>query len=198
MHRPQGYKMTQFQDTSQTPPRIFDVDDSITFQTDANGFYRFYRDGVDLNWPNTFVPYVAPVVPLTLAELQANQVAAISMACQSQIVGGFSSSALGSDHTYPSGAIDQANMNANVVSSLLPNLPANWTTQQVCANSNGVWAYRAHTAAQIRQVGDDGKAAILACLLKNDSLRSQINAIADPNPTNPSAQTIAAIAAITW
>ncbi len=189
--------MTKFQDTSVTPPRIFEVDESIMFAL-VGGVYHFYRDGVDLNWPVMFSPYSAPVVVPTLADLQANQVGIIAMACASAIVGGFTSSALGAPYTYPSNQTDQANMNANVVSSLLPNLPANWTTEQVCGDSGGVWQYRAHTAAQIQQVGSDGKAAILACLQKNDSLRSQIKAITDPNPENPSAATIAAIQAIVW
>lgn len=146
----------KFQDKTKNPPRIFDVDSSIAFKTDANGFYRFYRDGVDLNWPNTFAPYVAPVVPLTLDQLKSNQVATVAMSCEAQITGNFTSSALGAVYTYPSKPTDQANMDANVLSSILPNLPANWTTQQMCADASGVWAYRAHTAAQIQQTGADG------------------------------------------
>ncbi|MEW9586350.1 hypothetical protein ABQJ48_33510 [Paraburkholderia sp. DGU8] len=45
-----------------------------------------------------------------------------------------------------------------------------------------------HTAAQIQQVGMDGKAAILACLTKNQQLGTQIDA----------ATTVEAVQAITW
>jgi hypothetical protein len=187
----------QFQDTSVTPPRIFSVDDSVT-SADVSGVYHFYRDGVDLNWPVTFSPYVAPVIPPTLADLQAQQVGIISMACAAQMTGNFTSSALGAVYTDPSKLTDQANMSVNVTRSLYPSLPAGWAAYQVCADSAGTWDYRTHTAAQIQQVGADGEAMGMSCLLKNNTLRAQINAITDPNPTNPSATTIADIQAIVW
>ncbi len=119
---------------------------------------------------------------------QKSQIKMISTGCATTIVSGFTSSALGAAYTYPSKPTDQANLNTNVVSSILPGLPTTWTTEQLCADSNGVWAYRLHTAAQIQQAGADGKAAILACLLKNDNLRRQIMACT----------TEAEVAAITW
>ena len=129
----------------------------------------------------------APATQL-LAQAQAAQIAIITQACAGAITGGFSSSALGSAHTYPSGLTDQANLAANVVSSLLPGLPSTWTTPQICSDANGVWAYVAHTAAQIQQVGSDGKAAILASLAKKASLQAEIEA----------ATTVAAVQAIVW
>lgn len=181
--------MTQFQDNSLTPPRIFEVDQSVTFTQDTAGIYHFFRDGVNLNWPTTFVPYIAPPPPPpTLQEVKNSQISTIRMACSTAITSGFTSSALGSAYTYPSNVTDQANLNANVVSSLLPNLPTTWTTEQLCADSTGVWAYRAHTAAQIQQVGSDGKSATMACLLKNGALTMQIDA----------ATTVSAVQSITW
>ena len=131
--------------------------------------------------------YSAPAAE-QLAAAQKSQIKMISAGCATTIVSGFTSSALGAAYTYPSKPTDQANLNANVVSSILPGLPTTWATEQLCADSNGVWAYRLHTAAQIQQAGVDGKAAILACLLKNDNLRSQIMACT----------TEAEVAAITW
>lgn len=125
---------------------------------------------------------------IELATAQKSQIEIISAGCAATIVSGFASSALGAAYTYPSKPTDQANLNTNVVSSILPGLPTTWTTEQLCADSNGVWAYRLHTAAQIQQAGADGKAAILACLLKNDNLRRQIMACT----------TEAEVAAITW
>ena len=130
----------------------------------------------------------APTAAQLLAQAQATQIPIITQACAAAITSGFTSSALGSAHTYPSGLTDQANLAANVVSSLLPGLPSTWTTPQLCCDANGVWAYVAHTAAQIQQVGSDGKAAILASLTKKASLQAEIEA----------ATTIAAVQAIVW
>ena len=126
--------------------------------------------------------------PLTVAQAQQAQLAIVGAACAAAITGGFQSSALGKAYTYPSTQNDQANLNANVVSSLLPGLPANWTTLQICGDTNGKWGYMPHTAAQIQQVGTDGKAAILGCLTKNAGLQAQIAA----------ATTVAAVQSINW
>lgn len=133
-------------------------------------------------------PVATPPQSATLAEIQAQQIAVITQACAAAITGGFTSSALGAAHTYPSGLTDQANLAANVVSSLLPGLPSTWTTPQLCCDANGVWAYVAHTAAQIQQVGSDGKAAILASLTKKANLQAEIEA----------ATTVSAVQAIVW
>ena len=131
---------------------------------------------------------VSPTAAQLLAQAQAAQIAIITQACAAAITSGFISSALGSAHTYPSGLTDQANLAANVLSSLLPGLPSTWTTPQLCQDANGVWAYVAHTAAQIQQVGSDGKAAILGYLTKKASLQAEIEA----------ATTVASVNAIVW
>lgn len=127
---------------------------------------------------------------LLLANAKAAQSQLVSASCQAAIMAGFSSAALGTAHTYPAKPTDQANLAANVLSSLLPSLPSTWTTQQICATQAvpPVWGYVAHTAAQIQQVGSDGKAAILAFLIKNASLQGQIQ----------SASTVAAVQAVVW
>lgn len=123
-----------------------------------------------------------------LAQAKQAQLAIVGAACASAITGGFQSSALGKVYTYPSTQNDQANLNANVVSSLLPSLPANWTTLQICGDANGKWGYVPHTASQIQQVGADGKAAVFSCLTKNAALQSQIAA----------ATTVASVQSINW
>lgn len=53
--------------------------------------------------------YNAPdptILPATLAEAQAAKTAQLTAACAAQIVAGFTSSALGSTHTYPSKETD--------------------------------------------------------------------------------------------
>lgn len=126
--------------------------------------------------------------PLTLAQAQAAKVAELSAACQAQIYAGFQSSALGAAHTYPAKDKDQANLSGSVVASLLPGLPANWTTPFWCEDSTGAWAFVQHTAAEIQQVGTDGKAAIVTALEKNATLAAQVMAAA----------TVADVQAIVW
>lgn len=114
------------------------------------------------------VAYVPPAP--TLADLKTAKNAEINAACQSAIYAGFESSALGSVHTYPAKNLDQQNLSASVLASLMPGLSTTWTTPFWCADAAGGWDFRAHTAAQIQWVGQDGKAAILAALAKNKTL----------------------------
>lgn len=120
----------------------------------------------------------------SLDKIKADRVAALSAACQAQIYAGFQSSALGAAHTYPANDKDQTNLAGSVVASLLPGLQANWTTPFWCQDSAGVWAFVQHTAAQIQQVGIDGKAAIVAALERNTNLAAQVMAAATPEAVN--------------
>lgn len=124
-----------------------------------------------------------------LAFSKAAKIDELRAACSDAIYAGFTSSALGGvAHTYPALDRDQANLTASVLASTLPNLPAGWTTSFWCADAAGAWAFRPHTAAEIQQVGMDGKAAIEAALQKNANLAATVEA----------ALTEAEVAAITW
>lgn len=134
---------------------------------------------------------VAPAPPSTaelLAAAQIAQVTILNNACASAIVAGFASSALGAPHTYPSKMTDQQNLSASVLASLMPGLAADWKTPFWCADASGAWAYTDHSAAQIQQVGQDGKAAVLACLQKKAQFAAQVE----------SATTVAAVQAVVW
>ena len=134
------------------------------------------------------VPAPTLMAAQILAQAQQSQLATISSACAAAIIGGFKSSALGKPYTYPSNETDQLNLSGSVMSSLFPNLPANWTTLQVCCDANGNWAYLPHTVAQIQQVGIDFKAFKLNCLTRNATLQAQVAA----------ATTVAAVQAINF
>ena len=127
-------------------------------------------------------------VSLTLEQAQAAQIAILQSACQAQIYAGFTSTALGTAHTYPAKDRDQANLSGSVIDSILPNKPTGWTTPFWCQDSTGTWALAPHTAAQIQQVGLDAKAAIVAAVTKNASLSAQVMA----------ATTVAAVQAVVW
>lgn len=111
------------------------------------------------------------------AQLQAYKdakVAALSAACRSAIIAGFKCDALGELHLYPSKETDQLNLAASVTDSLLPNLPADWTTSFWCADAAGHWALRPHTAGQIQRVGRKAKARVLRLIKHNAWLADRV------------------------
>ena len=113
---------------------------------------------------------------------------ALRRTARAAIVGGFTSSALGTPHTYPSDETDQANLSSSVLASMLPGNPNDWVTPFLCADAAGHWTYRNHTAAQIQQVGADGKAAILGKLVAKAQKHLQVDA----------AESIEAVEAVAW
>lgn len=134
---------------------------------------------------------VAPPVPSDadlLAAAQTAQLARLSDACRAAILSGFTSSALGTVHSYPSNPTDQTNLAGSVLASLLPDLAAGWTTPFWCADSAGAWMFAEHTAAQIQQAGSDGKAMVVAAQTKLAGLNAEVAA----------ASTVAAVQAIVW
>jgi len=173
---------------------------SAIYQLGQNGIVIRLLDGAIIpNDPHNtdYAAYLAwvaagntasPAPALTLAQAQAAQISTVTAACAAAIVAGFASSALGAEHSYPSQMTDQQNLSASVLASLLPNLPTGWTTPFWCADTNGNWSYASHTAAQIQQAGQDGKAAIVAAIQKKEGLVAQINAAA----------TVTAVQAINW
>lgn len=154
------------------PDDAVEVSDQLFHQTinETDGVWSFVDNEV----------VKMPIPPPSIEQLRNAKAADIDLACRNAIYAGFTSNALGSFYHYPAKDKDQANLVGSVTESLYPNLPPEWTTPFWCAtdNANGVWAYRAHTAAQIQQVGTDAKAAIVAALTHNAQLQAQI-AVAD-------------------
>ena len=181
---------------SATTNSFYDPSYTSRFPTDAVDVpeeeYRVLQDvfakgGTIKADPRGFPEAVFPLPP-TLQEVKSQYLSVISQICSSTILGGFTSSALGTPHTYPSALTDQANLVTHVMSSLLPNLPPTWTTPYICGDSNEGWAYRDHTAAQIQQVGADWKAFLSSCLLKKKALEEKVKA----------AKTIEKVQTIAW
>lgn len=118
------------------------------------------------------------IVPDNLQTLEGRKLrklVELGQCCRQAIYVGFTSSALGTPHSYPAKQQDQDNLVASVTESLIPGAPVDWVTPFWCA-SGDVWSYQPHTAAQIQQVGRDGKAAILAALMKNEQLTQDVAA----------------------
>jgi hypothetical protein len=119
----------------------------------------------------------------SLVGIKARKIAVLNESCVAQITAGFHSSALGSDRLYPAKPLDQTNLIASVVDSLIPGNPANYSTPFWCANG-AVWAYELHSATQVQQVGRDGKAAIVAALFKNNGLAGRVSAATTVSEVN--------------
>lgn len=113
-------------------------------------------------------------LPTALSTAQETQIAILDQACADTILGGFVSDALGAAYTYPSGSTDQTNLTGAVVRSLIPNLPAGWTINFWCEDTNGVWALRPHNAAQIQEVGSNGLDMVAACIAHKVVLETQV------------------------
>ena len=179
-------------------------------------FYLSFAQGsttpILFNWNITKLG-AAPTIPelqqawpsVLLYQAQQAQYTALTNAAASAITNGFTSSALGAAHTYPSGETDQLNLTASVVASMLPGTPTTFTTLFYCATPAvaavaatstspavaavpAVWAFTPHTAAQIQQVGTDAKAWIQAQQATHATLAAQVAA----------ATTVNAVQAIVW
>ncbi len=152
---------------------IRDDDGAIIPRDPKNCDYQAY-----LAWKaggNTLTPAPGP----TLAQAQAAQIAAISGACQAQILNGFNSSALGSLRAYPSSDIDQRNLLSAVTDA--QGQGASWVTSLWCAaGSPPMWSFASHTAAQVQQVNADWLSFRVATQQKYANLVAQINAATTP------------------
>lgn len=137
-------------------------------------------------FPNDIV--FVPPPPRTLDDVKADKSLELNLVAQNQIYAGYYSDALVSTHLYPAKDKDQTNMVASVTDSYNPLNGPNWVTPFWCADVNGVWAYRLHSAAQIQRAGSEGKFAILVSLSKNAQLQAQVSA----------ATTEAEVSAIGW
>ncbi|MDO6395425.1 hypothetical protein Q4554_15210 [Leptospira santarosai] len=93
----------------------------------------------------------------------------VNSICESKIISGFVSSALGAPHFYSSDRDDQLNLGDLV----LLNAPVLYK----CADEAGVRKYRNHTAEQIKQVFVDGVARRTFLLQRCASLKTAIEAV---------------------
>lgn len=127
--------------------------------------------------------------PLPPTQLAQEKITDLSTACDAAIISGFVSSALGSDHTYQSDRDDQINLIG--ASSAGVDMPYK------CADVNGIWTYRQHTAAQLKQALADGAAAKLGHLQTFTTKKTQVEVIvADSVMTDDEKRT--AIEQVVW
>lgn len=166
--------------------------DAVTLTDDEVATYRAtppsgQKLSADSDGKPTFVDIYATDAE-KLAAAQTKQSTALSSACATACVSGFTSDALGSTYTYPSTETDQLNLQARVLSSLINASDSSWTTTFKCTDSAGTEAYVTHTGAQIQAVGSTGESTINGYLTKKATLVAQVAA----------ATTVAEVEAITW
>lgn len=104
----------------------------------------------------------------------------IKTQCSLAITSGFSSNALGKLHTYPSDRDDQINLAKYVQTGS--------EVEFKCTDENGVTEFRIHTAAQLKEVLDDGAKFSLAALKRCEVLKQQVQ----------SCLTLEDVDAVTW
>jgi len=155
-----------------TKNEIFAYDDEQVKQGHAKGLTSITKAEVD--------GLLAP----TLDELKASKTSEINTSCSKAITSGFTSSALGTPHTYQSDQTDQLNLIGVVAAGTDDYFKCGVTD----ANGNITWNYELHTIAQLQQVLADGKAHKQALLQKANTLKVQV----------ASATTVAEVEAIVW
>lgn len=106
-------------------------------------------------------------IPAVVARLHQTRTAEINATCAAVITGGFQSTALATPHTYSSQLDDQLNLTGAVLRGL--DMP------YACRDEQGVKAFRLHTAAQLRQVGDDFTLYKLQLLQHANELKQQLD-----------------------
>lgn len=100
--------------------------------------------------------------------------------CESVIVAGAPSNALGTVYIYPTAMTDQLNLSGSILFSVLPDTPNTWQAPFICADEQGNWEYRMHTKEQIQQVGKDVMTFITSCTLKHNALRELVRSLKTP------------------
>jgi hypothetical protein len=123
----------------------------------------------------------------TLADLKIRHVETMKTSCAAAITAGIDHDALGEFHHYPIQPTDQVNMSGLIARSQLLGVGGEpykfW-----CADGEGVWARRGHTASQLQAVGLAFSAHVIACQDKYESKLIEINNAAQPTDLD----------AITW
>ncbi|OVE88016.1 hypothetical protein B7W89_19025 [Agrobacterium tumefaciens] len=155
--------------------RLFSSARTSLIQDDDPEFLAWLEGGINpTRWPSdddgeqtdaalqgVLTPYGLIVASNALDAARQRRIAGLSGACEQMIISGFTSSALGAVHNYPSNIKDQLNLMGSVTDSIVPGLSEDWETPFWVRDTDGQWSWKMHTAAQIQQAGRDGKAHVV-------------------------------------
>lgn len=149
---------------------------------------------VGLGYRYDGVNFTAPQV--NMAELKTLKIKELRAAHRAAYLGGFTSSSLGSTNFYSTDNvtgrlgpedIDRDELATIVLLAKLHEATPGWVYEYPCRDANG-WSRKAHTAAQLLQVGKDGAEAVRIINIKLTVLMTQSNA----------ATTAAELNAVVW
>ena len=136
----------------------------ITYIEAISAFYPNYQvsslsnEYADINW-GSFQPISQAELDTKILELaKSKKIQELSDACESSIISGFESSAVGEAHIYDSEAVDQINLIGAVTSTApTPAEPMGYSIYYACRDvATGAKEYHEHTHFQLRQVLADG------------------------------------------
>lgn len=116
----------------------------------------------------------------------------LSQKCNQSIISGFTSSALGVSHTYPSDEEAQRNFNSEINKFLID---STYTISEFKTIDSG---YLAHTKDQLFQVFSDGHSFKINQLSRLNTLKSQVDAINYSTDPTTQATNESNLNAITW
>lgn len=128
---------------------VWDVNTGLSVEHAELGELPGHLTGIQK--PSGFYEWSGGAWVFDLEAARAAKAIEIKQAASAAIVAGIASEVLGDIHTYPTGVIDQANLNGLVTESLLPDAGDDYKFW--CADGLGVWARRAHTKIQIQMLG---------------------------------------------
>jgi hypothetical protein len=112
---------------------------------------------------------ISPNAILQLAK--DTQIEILKSKCQQSIVGGFTSSVLGTIHLYGSNTTDQLNLSKQVMLAAVSEDPIDI----LCADTSGSWEFRPHTPKQVIQLAQDESTFISTQRQKLSDLRNQVS-----------------------
>lgn len=180
---PSGFVQIDEQLTEPAPGKAWIIDgESVTQVEDHRGTAYDTNTGAAQEWlelgtlPEHLTKVARPSAShhwqqgawvLNPQAVHATKVQDINHACEAAITAGFQSAALGAPHQYSSQLDDQLNLTGAILRVL--DMP------YACRDEQGAKAFRLHTAAQLRQVGDDFTLYKLQLLQRANELKQQLD-----------------------
>ena len=116
------------------------------------------------------------VAVMDVATAKSQKITSLTNSYNSYVTGGFISSALGAPFTYASQLDDQVNLSGAVTLGI--DMPF------ACTDSQGIKNFVSHTAAQLKQVFQDGAQFKLQAVMKLDGLIGQVQSATTTDEVN--------------
>ncbi|PLY08407.1 MAG: hypothetical protein C0625_02130 [Arcobacter sp.] len=130
------------------------------------------KDGFTLLVPGEFDKWNGSAWEADINLIKSTKLSTINTSCETAIVSGFASSALGIEHFYQSDRDDQINLMGLVTAGSDDLLKCGLKND----DETITWEWKPHTKEQLKAVFDDGAAYKKEQLIKSATLKAQISA----------------------